>query len=104
MVMHPKLEKAMPLLEHLASGGKVTYKPNGMVMFVDRADLETILNNPSNYTIHREPRELWVNHYEGGSTLTYTTEECAKIGAKNSCSTPRPTTARYVEDLNWKPS
>jgi hypothetical protein len=96
--MHPKLEKALPLLEHLASGGKVTYKPNGMVMFVDRADLETILNNPSNYTIHREPRELWVNHYASG----YTTYRCVKDAALSVQGDG--VTARYVEDLNWKPS
>jgi hypothetical protein len=97
--MHPKLEKALPLLEHLASGGKVTYKPNGMVMFVDRADLETILNNPSNYTIHREPRELFVNCYPTGEAYGYPSKAEAESRAGHGAKL-----ARYVEDLNWKPS
>jgi hypothetical protein len=99
--MHPKLEKALPLLEHLASGGKVTYKPNGMVMFVDRADLETILNNPSNYTIHREPRVVYVNHYTDGDVCAHLSEELAK---KWSNTGGQSNMSRYVEDLNWKPS
>jgi hypothetical protein len=97
--MHPKLEKALPLLEHLASGGKVTYKPNGMVMFVDRADLETILNNPSNYTIHREPRELFVNCYPTGEAYGYPSKAEAESRAGHGAKL-----ARYVEDLNWQPS
>jgi hypothetical protein len=65
-------------------------------------DLETILNNPSNYTIHREPivRFTTVSIADGSIGTTHPSEDKAANWI-NGMSGWR--VIKLVEDLNWKP-
>jgi hypothetical protein len=98
--MHPKLEKALPLLEHWYAKGK--FNLNGKtVMPWEEIHLLTLLERPERYTIHREPRVVYVNHYTDGDVCAHLSEELAK---KWSNTGGQSNMSRYVEDLNWKPS
>jgi hypothetical protein len=96
--MHPKLERALPLLEHLASGGKVKVNNGTGLYSASCMNLARVLDNVDAITIHREPREIYVNHYSSGAILHLTPEDAALACQKDG------RTMRYVEDLNWKPS
>jgi hypothetical protein len=101
--MHPKLERALPLLEHLASGGKLvkSYDDTVLTNKVDSSSaiLTQLFDHPERYTIHREPRELFVNCYPTGEAYGYPSKAEAESRAGHGAKL-----ARYVEDLNWKPS
>jgi hypothetical protein len=95
--MHPKLERALPLLEHLASGG--TVMKGDCLMEAANTSFGLLIANPERYTIHREPRELFVNCYPTGEAYGYPSKAEAESRAGHGAKL-----ARYVEDLNWQPS
>jgi hypothetical protein len=107
--MHPKLEKAMPLLEHLYAGGALI---SGNSMFAVKADHVTkptrytvtinhVIEHPDDYTIHREPRVVFIAEGDHGTNALYSDSDGARRFVEVNKSFKL---ARYVEDLNWKPS
>lgn len=98
--MHPKLERAMPLLEHLASGGKVIY--DGVDLDVTGVVLNTLLELPKHYTIHREPKAVFITVSPGGSSISSYDDLASAMRFVEA--NPSFSITRYVEDLTWKPS
>lgn len=111
--MHPKLERAMPLLEHLYAGGIVIRTETKELLAMEaklnsegdwspkRVFWNALLEYPENYTIHREPRVRFGVTTEKGAIFygTYPSLDEAR-----ACSCPSATIIKLVEDLNWKPS
>lgn len=96
MVMNPKLERALPLLEHLAEGGRLHAVGLEAALGMYAVCVGNIIDNPERYTIKREPREMFVIYYEDGSWNSFRRVPEAVAYARGPIT-------RFVEDLNWKP-
>lgn len=86
------LETVVPLLAHLKEGGFVRYKDDGKLYLNIAIPYFCLLTRADLYTIHVEPRVIYVSD-QGNGKLGYHTSIPA-VGYKM---------ARFVEDLNWKP-
>lgn len=99
MVMNPKLERALPLLEHLAEGGRLHAVGLEADLGMYAVCVGNIIDNPERYTIKREPREVFVNEYNC-SPNSWGCHPSKALADQNNC---RIRISRWVEDLNWKP-
>lgn len=68
--MHPKLERALPLLEHLAGGGKICCE-TGRYFYPTDFSFIDVIDHPERYTIHREPRVVFANIYKNGNLFLH---------------------------------
>jgi hypothetical protein len=90
------LDKLVPLLAHLKDGGKVSYVHNNKQY--EWPNVPYLLDGPHLYTIHVEPRVIYVQQRNDGLLGNYSVTNDPPTGinvAKHRI--------RFVEDLNWKP-
>lgn len=85
------LDKLVPLLAHLNEGGKVCSRETGLYMTIKGVYMDRLVMNPDGYSIHVEPRVIYVN--ESNGHLGYYTDKHNGTHGQ---------VVRFVEDLNWK--
>jgi hypothetical protein len=95
------LDKLVPLLAHLKEGGKVLYAADSKEpKCIQTVRLGGLMFAPENYSIHVEPRVIYMNEYKGMlSQSHYFTKDKAGLALSHEgvCQ------VRFIEDLNWKP-
>lgn len=89
------LDKLVPLIVHLKEGGKVRYKYNDVLF--SWPQVPYLISEPDLYTIHKEPRVVYLTAHEG--ELRFPPR--AEPATDNKCE--KCTVHRFIEDLNWKP-
>lgn len=96
------LDKVIPLLVHLREGGEVRYADDGKLLHNTSVPYFCLLTRPDLYSIHVEPRVIYINECNGAiglSAVLYCSEERARLGVSHARIRP----VRFIEDLNWKP-
>jgi hypothetical protein len=101
-----------PLLLHLKGGGKVAIKgriePFRLRTFLE-VSVHDLLDNPDQYEIHREPREIYKiqDPRINWASEVYTEAEAKRVREHYGLQKPHGeqlNITRYVEDLTYKPS
>lgn len=81
-------KKAWPIVQAFGEGKTIQYVGDSIVwrdLTVDEFAISDVLDCPERYRVKpelREPREYWVNVYEGGLIRLHTSKESAEIAAE----------------------
>lgn len=87
-------KKFLPIITAFAEGKVIERKSPDGLWFVN--DTPGFFNDPENYRIKPEPREVWINEYHDGSIACYTDEAMAR---RYACPLTTRKAVRYREVL-----